>query len=337
MWRTRIQRARACSLDIQLLPWTTTQSGLLRPQGFSPYTVQWYMQMVLPHLRRWRSLEILFLEYTPHLWKAALASCTSPAIMLQEVSLVYRLNDDPQEFLLFSGFTPRLCRVTVDGIRLAWLPSLFANLTFLDYTHHGFTSSHQAVDDVVSILTVSCRLIEMRLFFPRGKTACLPSRHDYVTKCITLLSLTHIQLTVDGYDIPFELAHLVTLLITPSLEHLRLVDLNRTPHPFPSLKSFFFVYALPRTIRVIQIGHGWYDPRMIRPMTQSLPQLSKIYVKRSSLPEQVLNVKDRMKRQHQSTPVQTFGQNSYPCPYPHGQYHIDPLVNAQYFSRFKYS
>jgi len=251
---------------------------------------------------------------------------------LQDLSLVYRLNDDTQEFLLFSGFTPHLRRVTVDGIRLAWLPSLFANLTFLDYTHHGFTSSHQAVDDVVSILTVSCRLIELRLFFPRGKTACLPSRHDYVTKCITLSSLTHIQLTVDGYDIPFELAHLVTLLVTPSLAHLRLVDLNRTSHPFPSLKSFFYVYALPRTISVIQIGHGWYDPRMIRPMTQSLPQLSKIYVKKTSLPERVLNVNDRMKRQqnHQNTPTQTFGQNS------HGQYCIDPLVNAQYTAGSKY-
>ena len=324
MWRERIHRARECSLDIQLLPWTTTQSDRLRPQALTPYSVQWYMQIALPHLRRWRSLEIHFLEYKPHLWKAALASCVSPATVLQDVSLIYRLNDDPQEFLLFSGFTPLLRRVTVDGIRLTWLPSLFANLTFLDYTHHGFTSSHQAVEDVVSILTVSCRLVEMRLFFPRGKTTCLPSRHDYVTKCITLPSLTHIQLTVDGYDIPFELAHLVTLLITPSLAHLRLVDRNRTSHPFPSLKSFFFVYALPRTIRVIQIGHGWYDPRMIRAMTESLPQLLKIYVKRSSLPEQVLNMKNR-KRQDQSTPIRTLDRD---FTLSHRQYH-DPLANAQ--------
>ena len=296
MWQERIQRARACSLDIQLLPWTTTQSGLVRSQALNPYTVQWYMHIVLPHLRRWRSLEIILSEYTPYLWKSALAGCASSAIMLHDLVLVYRLNDDPQEFLLFSGLAPRLRRVTLNGIRLTWLPSLFANLTFLDYTHHGFTSTHQAVADVASILTISFRLIELRLFFPRGKMACLPSRHDHVTKCITLPSLTHIQLAVDGYDIPFELAHLVTLLITPSLSHLRLVDLNRTSHSFPSLKSFFYVYALPRTIRVIHIGHGWYDPRMIRPMTQSLPQLSKIYVKRSSLPEQVLNVNDRMTR-----------------------------------------
>jgi hypothetical protein len=329
MWQERIHRARACSLDVLLLPWTTTQSGLLRSQALNPYTVQWYMHIVLPHLSRWRSLEIVFSEYTPYLWKAALTGCASPAIMLQDLSLVHRQNDDAQEFLLFSGFTPRLRRVTVDGIRLAWLPSLFANLTFLDYTHHGFTSSHQAVDDVISILTVSCRLIELRLFFPRGKTACLPSRHHYVTKCITLSLLTHFQLTVDGYDIPFELAHLVTLLVTPSLAHLRFVDLNRTSHPFPSLKSFFYVYALPRTISVIQIGHGWYDPRMIRPMTQSLPRLSKIYVKKSALPEQVLNVNDRMK--HQQNNQYTSIQSS------HRQYRIDPLVNAQYLTEFKYS
>ena len=325
MWRERIRRARECSLDIQLLPWTTAQSGLLRPQAINPYTVQWYMHIVLPHLRRWRSLEIHFSEYTPYLWKAALAGCNSPAIMLQDISLVYRLNDDTQEFLLFSGFAPRLRRLTVDGIRLAWLPSLFANLTFLDYTHHGFTSSHRTVEDVVSILTVSCRLIELRLFFPRGKMACLPSRHDYVTKSITLPSLTHIRLTVDGYDIPFELAHLVTLLVTPSLSHLRLVDLNRTSHPFPSLKSFFYVYALPPTIRVIQLGHGWYDPKMIRPMTLCLPQLLKIYVKRFSAPEQVLNVNDRRARQQNLRPtIQTFGQSSQ------RQYPIDPLVNVQY-------
>ena len=316
MWRERIQRARACSLDIQLLPWTTTRSGLLRSQTLNPYTVQWYMHIVFSHICRWRSLEITFSEYAPYLWTAALASCASPAIMLQDLSLVYRLNDDTQEFLLFSGFAPRLRCVTLDGIRLAWLPSLFANLTFLDYTHHGFTSSHQAVADVVSMLMISCRLIELRLFFPRGKMACLPSRHDYVTKRITLPLLTHIQLSVDGFDIPFELAHLVTLLNTPSLSHLRLVDLNRTSHPFPSLKSFFYVYALPRTICAIQIGHGWYDPRMIRPMTQSLPQLSKIYVKRSSLPEQVLNVNDRIRQQnHQRMPNQNFGQNPGPKSY----------------------
>ena len=331
MWRERIRRARACSLDIHLLPWTIAQSGLLRSQTLNPYTVNWYMHIVLPYLYRWRSLEMVFPEYTPYLWKAALAGCTSPAITLQDISLVYRLNDDTQEFHLFSGLAPCLRRVKVDGIRLAWSPSLFANLTFLDYTHHGFTSSHRAVDDVISILAVSCRLTELHIFFPRGKTACLPSRHDYVTKCITLPSLTHIQLTVDGYDIPFELAHLVTLLVTPSLSHLRLVDLNHTSHSFPSLKSFFYVYALPRTIRVIQIGHGWYDPRMIRPMTQSLPRLTKIYVKRTSLPEQVLSVNDRVIRQqnHQRTPNQTFGQKS------HRQYRNDSLVNVQHISGLK--
>ena len=106
------------------------------------------MQIVHPHLRRWRSLEILFLEYTPHLWKAALASCASPAVMLQDLSLVYRLNDDPQEFLLFSGFTPRLRRVTIDGIRLAWLPSLFANLTFLYYTHDSSWKASRFINTV---------------------------------------------------------------------------------------------------------------------------------------------------------------------------------------------
>ena len=86
--------------------------------------------------------------FQPYLWKAALANCASPAIVLQGVSLVYRLNYDPQEFLLFSGFTPRLRRVTIDGIRLAWLPSLFANLTFLYYTHDSSWKASRFINTV---------------------------------------------------------------------------------------------------------------------------------------------------------------------------------------------
>jgi hypothetical protein len=219
--------------------------------------------------------------------------------------------------------------LTVDGIRLVWMPSLFGNLTFLDYTHHGFTNGHQAVYDIISILTVTTRLIEFRVLFPRAYTVRrLPSRRDViVTKRISLPHLRQLVLRVDGSDIPFELAHLVSLISSPFLSSLRLIDLRRAPHSFPSLKSFFYVCALPPNLRFVYIGHAWYDPRMIHAMTHSLPQLSKIVVKRSRVPEQVLNVKHHARRDYSSRSIRRA----------HGHEHISHRhcqigqLNVQYF------
>ncbi|KAF8908959.1 hypothetical protein CPB84DRAFT_1813212 [Gymnopilus junonius] len=327
MWRERIYRARACTLDIQLLPYRTAASGVRIPQDLNPYNVYWCMQIALPHIRQWRSLDICFAEYSPHLWKATLSGCTVPAPLLKELSLIYRRNDDTQEFILFSAFSPRLRRLTVDGIRLVWMPSLFGNLTFLDYTHHGFTSGHQAVHDVLSALTVTTRLHEFRILFPRRRTVRLPSRRDIVNKRVFLPHLRQLELRVDGSDIPFELAHLVSLISSPFLSSLRLVDLRRAPHSFPSLKSFFYVCALPPNLRFIYVGHSWYDPLMIRVMTHSLPQLSRIVVKRSRAPEQVLNVRQKTSRDYSSRSFrQAHGPNS------HRHYQIDHL-SVQYFAR----
>jgi hypothetical protein len=248
------------------------------------------MYLVLPFIHRWRSLDLLFTDYQPHLWRGALAGCGAPAPELEELSLVYRLNDNTEEFLLFSACAPRLRRLTVDGIRLSWSPQLFGNLVYLDYTHHGFTSGHQAVEDVISILAVSERLVELRLLFPRGRLAILPSRMDYVTRRVRLRHLKHLQLTVDGSDIPFELAHLITLISVRRLSSLRLVDLGQSHNCFPSLKSFFYVFPIPRSLEKIDIGHGWYDRRMIQPLAQSLPRLSKIAIKKAWTPDQVLEL-----------------------------------------------
>ncbi|KAF9483426.1 hypothetical protein BDN70DRAFT_873935 [Pholiota conissans] len=294
MWRERIRRAQGCPLDIQLLPSRQTRFGR-RSQDLNPYTVNWHMHIVQPYIQQWRSLHIHFAEYSSYLWKAALAACTTAAHTLEELSLIYRHNDDIQEFLLFDGYAPRLRRVTVDGIRLLWTPSLFANLTYLDYTHHGFTSGYEAVQDVIYLLSVSSRLIELRVHFPRGQIARLSSRHDSVTNHVTLPHLRVLHLTSNGSDIPFELAHFVTLVSTPSLMTLRLVDLARSHHSFPSLKSFFYVYALPPTLRFICIGHGWYNPRMIQAMARSLPRLVRIHVKRPRSPEHVVNLKPQIR------------------------------------------
>jgi len=295
LWRERIDRARTCTLDIELLPWREVKVGGRRSQDLNAYTVQWYMYLVLPFIHRWRSLDLLFTDFQPYLWRGALAGCGSPAPALEELSLVYRLNDDTEGFLLFSGYAPRLRRLTVDGIRLVWSLQLFGNLVYLDYTHHGFTSGHQAVDDVISILTISERLVELRLLFPRGRLAVLPSRTDYVTKRIRLRHLKHLQLTVDGSDIPFELAHLVTLISARHLLSLRLVDLNHSHNCFPSLKSFFYMFPIPRSLEIIDIGHGWYDPRMTHPLAQSLPRLSKIVIKKTWTPDQVIELCPHLK------------------------------------------
>ncbi|PPR01131.1 hypothetical protein CVT26_016032 [Gymnopilus dilepis] len=327
MWRERIYRARACTLDIQLLPYRTAPSGARRVQDLNPYNVFWYMQLAIPHIRQWRSLELCFADYSPHLWKAALHDCSTPAPSLKELILTYRRNDDIDEFLLFSGHAPRLRRLTVEGIRLVWMPSLFGNLTFLDYTHHGFTSERHAVHDVLSILAVTTRLHELRVLFPRKRTIRLPSRRDITPKRVSLPHLRNLVLRVDGSDIPFELAHLVSLISSPFLSSLRLIDLRRSPHSFPSLKSFFYVCALPSNLRFVHIGHAWYDPRMVHAMIHSLPQLSKIVVKRSRVPEQVYNVRQDARRDYSSHSFrQTQGQNF------HRHYQIDHL-SVQYFPR----
>lgn len=284
------------------------------------------MQMVLPHIRRWRSLEIDITDHSPYLWKSALAGCSVPAPLLEELSLTYRLNDDPQEFFLFAGFSPHLKRLKVDGIRLAYIPALFGNLTSLDYTHHGFTTGHQAVIDVISILTVTTRLTSFRLLFPRGRRACASSHRNVASQRVVLPSLQLLVLQVDGPDIPFEIAHFAFLVSTPALSDLRLVDLRRASQPFQSLKSFFYIYPLPPSLRFVSLDHAWYDSRMIHALIHSLPRLCKISIKRSSTPEQVLNLRPQTRRVYRST-KRMEGHN------PDGRYLIDHF-NVQYIPTY---
>lgn len=298
MWQERIHRARACTLDIQLLDQITTGSGLPRQQRLDVHTVYWYMYLVMPLIRRWRSLEIDFTVPSPYLWNAALSGCCSKstraqALALEDLSLVYRANDDSKEFCLFSGIAPRLRHVTLDGIRLTWLPSLFSNLSYLDYTHHGFTVGHQAVEDMICMLEVSSRLAELKLLFPRKPNPHHPFLPHPVTRRVLLPFLINLHLRVEGPDIPFELAHLMTLIDTPSLAFLRLIDLNQRPLSFPNLKSFFYVYPLPPSLRILRIEHGWYDSRMVTPALRALPNIRQLVVRRRHAPDQVLNLNPR--------------------------------------------
>lgn len=242
MWRERIRRAGVCTLDIQLFPCVTPRSGPPQRQFLDIHAVQWQMHVVTPFLRRWRSLEIVFTDYSPFLWNAALSVCCSKssraqALALEELSLIYHANDDTKEFCLFSGFAPRLRRVTLDGIRLTWLPSLFSNLTHLDYTHHTFTIEHQAVHDVISMLEVSTRLVELKILFPRKHTPVVPTRPHPISRRVLLPFLSHLHLRVEGSDVPFELAHLMALVLTPYLSSLQLIDVDRRHHPLSQLKA----------------------------------------------------------------------------------------------------
>jgi hypothetical protein len=211
---------------------------------------------------------------------------------------------------------------SIGRVVLGLSSQLFGNLTCLDYTHHGFTSGHRAVDDVISILSISNRLVELRLLFPRGQYAVLPSRRDYVNKRVRLRQLQHFQLAVDGSDIPFELAYLVTLISAHHLLSVRLIDLGQCHHPFPSLKSFFYVFPIPRSLQMMEIGHGWYDCRMVQPLSQSLPNLSKIVVKRTRLPDQVLEFNARL---HETESVaQTQGGHHQ---VDHANYHFGTVMS----------
>ncbi|KAJ7288520.1 hypothetical protein C8J57DRAFT_1166269 [Mycena rebaudengoi] len=266
MWRERIYRAKACSLDVQLLPWRTTRSGHIAPQKLNIHTVQWCMHLVTPHMHRWRSLEIVLTEYEPFVANAALSGCClrkkrAQALLLEDLTLVYRANDDTKEFCLFSGCTPRLRRLTLDGLRLTWLPSLFQNLTFLDYTHHGFSAGDEAVAEILAMLAVSARLRELRVLFPR-KCLARPARLFHTTlRRVSLPWLICLYLRVETPDIPLELARLVTYISTPSLASLYLTDIGRRRYTFPSILHFMRTYPMVPSLQTLYLEHGWQGPR----------------------------------------------------------------------------
>lgn len=263
MWSERIYRAKACSLDVQLLPWRTTRSGGFVAQRLNTHTVQLCMHLVSPFIHRWRSFELVLTEYEPFLANAALSGCCwqkkrGKASSLEELTLVYRANDDTKEFCLFAGYAPRLRRLTVDGLRLTWLPSLFRNLTFLDYTHHGFSAGDEAVVELLSMLAVCTRLHELRILFPRKSLARPPGPFHANFRRVALPWLIHLHLCVETRDIPPELARLVTHLSTPSLTSLHLADIGRRRHAFPSLTSFMRMYPFLPSLETVYLDYGWH-------------------------------------------------------------------------------
>ncbi|KAF5389277.1 hypothetical protein D9757_003429 [Collybiopsis confluens] len=260
VWQESICRARACTLDIEF----TSHE----PLAF--YEVQRYMHLVMPHIRRWRSLRIVFTNYyQPFLWNAALSECCTRSNHtqvpeLEELCLVYRHNDDTKEFCLFSGRAPRLRRLVVDGIRLTWLPSLFQNLTHLDYTHHGLTNGCYAIQEISNLLRVSSRLKQLGILFPyKQHRARPPSLEDYCPSALYLPMLEQLHLRVETKSIPIELLVLASLLNTPGLVELKMIDVGCQRQPFPNVNKFWKQYSISPSVRVLYLQDGWNEKKTV--------------------------------------------------------------------------
>jgi hypothetical protein len=277
MWTERIPRARACSLDIEIRPQTCITGARVRRHYLDARMVQLYMHLVSPYLGRWRSLTVEFHHYAPYLWAAALACCSGSshvlhASRLEHLALQYRSNDDTREYTLFNGQAPRLRSVTLDGIRLTWLPSLFANLTVLDYTHHGFTRGHDAEGEIFRMLSVSSRLHELHLAFPAysfktvdTRSCLLPSKASlYLDNLLTL------TLEVGSADIPSALIQLLFRLQLRNLQSLHLLSMSHLPTqdlyctpPFSRLQKMLkALNRLPR-LTYLQLDPAWCEPSFI--------------------------------------------------------------------------
>ncbi|KAJ3922395.1 hypothetical protein F5877DRAFT_75290 [Lentinula edodes] len=229
------------------------------------YEVQRYMHLVMPHITRWRSLSIVFSEYQPYLWNSALSECCTKSSYtqvpgLEELCLVYRHNDDTKEFCLFSGFAPKLRRVTLDGIRLTWLPSLFQNLTYLDYTHHGKSNGYHAIQEIGNVLRVSSRLIELRVLFPNQGHVTRPqnTRTSLPFGSLYLPWLRALHLRVETKQIPEELVLLASIFSTPRLSELLLIDTVGQRLAFRHIDAFWSAYTIPFSLRTLHLQNGWY-------------------------------------------------------------------------------
>ncbi|KAL0576048.1 hypothetical protein V5O48_005929 [Marasmius crinis-equi] len=279
--REKMLRARACSLDIVIREFPS------RPFNF--YEVQRYMCFATAHLHRWRSLDIKISNYVPYLWNAALSECCSShhsqAPTIEELSLVYRRNDDTKEFCLFSGYAPRLRRLTIDGLRLTWLPSLFCNLVYLDYTHHPFSTGNQAVNEIINALTVSSRLVELHLSYPTASNPRRNSRVASVAGKIRLSRLKTLSLRVESFDIPDELIQVAAALFTPNLVNLDFVDsfgryasVGACRASFANLPMFLTLYSFPTSLRALRFDHRWYNEGIV-PLLRPLVNLTTVVVR----------------------------------------------------------
>ncbi|KAF7291637.1 NAD(P)-binding protein [Mycena chlorophos] len=270
--QTRVQNARNASLDVCLRThramrvWGRARPVLQRLDGDS---LERAMRYIAPQAHRWRSLEIVISNnsYEPLLMSAALAglryrNVSGPkGLLLEHLVLVFRGNDDASEFYLFSGAAPRLRRLVLDGVRIAWVPTLVGALTFLDYAHHAFTDGERAAAELLHALRACVALRELRILFPDRK-ALLPISDDSVVRRrrmlpATMRQLRTLQLRVDGDEIPKAMLYLLTMLRMPALQTLELVDLGRRRRAFPNLRAFQRVCPCSYEVLRVEGRHGF--------------------------------------------------------------------------------
>ena len=300
MWQERLYRARSCTLDVVLASHPTSSE----PHDIDDLELK--MHMLAPHLTHMRSIHIRLDGYTPYLWNITLGplcqtssgSCDPHSKgrisvpRLESLSLRYSRNDDTKEFTLFDGASPCLSRLAVEGVRLTWLPGLFGNLRYLEYTHHGFTSGSTAVDEILSILHVSFQLRELKLCFASKaiETEILYMGGKLVVEeIVTLPFLETLSLGVDGTDVkvPTELVSVVSRLSLPSLRKLNLCEpcltrqspWNYVTLQFAGLTTFFDTIheqACWCSVTDLSIEGRWVELPLIVGLGRSFPCLRTI-------------------------------------------------------------
>lgn len=298
MWKERICRARQCTLDIALTSSPPSRSS------YDIDIVALQMHLLSPYFSAVRSFEIQFGSYAPYLWNAALGPLCRPtshlwdhrcfdgavqAPKLESLTLRYPQNDDIKEFSLFGGFAPKLARVTLEGVRLTWRPELFGNLSFLDYTHHGFSRGEEAVDEILSMLQISSRIRELKLCVSR-KTTPFQVLHlrrpmigddNVALPCLESLSL---RIDSEGPDIPSELNAVLSRLYVPNLKNLYLQDHwaaapgspSRYLGPFSALSTIIGTICRNTSLRNLIAEGRWVEPSLLSGLGAQLPSLTYI-------------------------------------------------------------
>jgi len=307
VWKERIRRARLCTLDVILASYPHSEAL------YDIDLVALQMHLLAPHFSTLRSLDIRFNSYAPYLWNAALGPlCRSTSYLwehrspnpgdrsfngvveapkLESLSLRYPQNDDIKEFSLFGGFAPKLTRVTLEGVRLTWLPELFGNLSFLDYTHHGFSRGENAVDEILSILQISSRIRELKLCICHKVSAfqALHLQRPLIgDEDVALPFLETLSLRVDNEDsdIPSELITVLSRLAVPELKNLYLQDLrsaelgppSRYFRPFTALPIIIGAVCRNNYLRTLVAEGRWVEPSLPSGLAAQLPSLMSVQV-----------------------------------------------------------
>ena len=294
MWMERVHRAKACTLDVILSSRNNITPRTLSRRYLDAQSVQLYMHCMVPYIHQWRSLTIEFQHFAPYLWNAALSSCCGRgqavhAPLLEEMSLMYPHNDDSKEFVLFGGYAPRLRAVTIHGIRLTWLPKVFGNLTFLDYTHHGFTRGVDAAAELLYMLQISNRLRDLKVSFPSAPAATLTYPTPFPTdEAVHLPYLKSLEIRIEGSEITSALIHFMAHLSIPAVQTLHLLaptSIIRSPRSVDiAARLRQLLKALPRLygLRQLEVEHSWLsDPRFIIAILHVVPSLNHLILRGS--------------------------------------------------------